>query len=284
MNNNAIAILMATYNGEAFLSEQIESILAQTFQDWHLYIHDDGSTDNTLTIVREFVNQHPDKISLLDYPPQGGACQNFLSLMDRIESSYYMFCDQDDVWLPEKVELSFKEMQKLEQTYLGKAIVVCTDLYVSDAHLNIIHPSRWRFSAMYPPYIKTFDDCAPCAGVTGCTMLFNQAAKECCVYPVSPYAIHDNWLTLCVLKQKGILSGIDKPLMHYRQHGDNCMGAGAKDATKIGIIYRVTNIRRILHRHIVQYKALQALGYGSVFKYIKQVLKYRRRIRNGKYD
>ncbi|WP_255777631.1 glycosyltransferase family 2 protein [Prevotella sp. E9-3] len=283
MNNETIAILMATYNGAVYLREQIESIVAQTFQHWHLYIHDDGSTDETVAIAKEYANRYPNIISLLEYPSQGGACQNFLSLMERIESSYYMFCDQDDVWLPEKIELSFQEMNRLEHAHPQRAIIVCTDLYVSDAELNIIHSSRWRFSAMYPPYIKTFDDCAPCAGVTGCTMLFNQAAKYCCIYPVSPYAIHDNWLTLCTLKRQGILYGIDKPLMHYRQHGDNCMGAGAKDARKIGFFYRITNIRRIIRRHFVQYKVLQSLGYGSVWKYVKQVMKYRHRIRKQQY-
>ena len=72
MTNNNIAILMATYNGERYLKEQINSLLAQTYQDWHLYVHDDGSADNTVTIVKDYAKHYPDKVTLLEYPSQGG--------------------------------------------------------------------------------------------------------------------------------------------------------------------------------------------------------------------
>ena len=97
---NRIAILMATYNGAKYLREQIDSLLAQTCQDWHLFIHDDGSSDDTMSIVNQYIETHPDKITILDYPSQGGACKNFLSMLEQVDSSYYTFCDQDDVWLP----------------------------------------------------------------------------------------------------------------------------------------------------------------------------------------
>ena len=103
MTNNSIAILMATYNGETYLKEQIDSLLAQTCQDWHLYVHDDGSKDGTVAIVKGYAEQYPEKVTLLDYPPQGGPCKNFLSMMEKVEAPYYMFCDQDDVWMPEKL-------------------------------------------------------------------------------------------------------------------------------------------------------------------------------------
>lgn len=110
---NTIAILMATYNGEKYLGEQIESILAQTYKDWHLYIHDDGSKDNTVTILKEFVAKHSQQITLLEYSSQGGACRNFLSMLERVDAPYYMFSDQDDVWLNEKIEIEYKKIKEL---------------------------------------------------------------------------------------------------------------------------------------------------------------------------
>ena len=112
-----IAILMATYNGERFLAEQIASILGQANHDWHLYIHDDGSKDNTVNILNDHAMKHPDEITVLDYPPQGGALSNFMSLLERVEADYYMFSDQDDVWMPEKVELTLQKIREMEKTY-----------------------------------------------------------------------------------------------------------------------------------------------------------------------
>ncbi len=283
MMEKNIAILMATYNGEKYIAEQIESIISQTCQDWHLYIHDDGSKDATISEIDKYVGRCPEKITRLDYPSQGGACLNFLSLLEHVDAPYYMFCDQDDVWIPEKVELSIKKIKELEQENANRPVVVCTDLFVAGEDLAVLHPSRWRFSAMYPPYIRTFDDCAPTAGVTGCTMLFNQKAKLCCVKPVPEKAMHDCWICLCAMKGGGILYGIAQSTMYYRQHGDNCMGAGHKDATTIGFYYRITNLRRILRRHYDHYSLLRALGYGSIIKYVRHVLNYRKRIRQGYY-
>ena len=131
-STSTIAILMATYNGEKYLGEQIDSLLAQTYKDWHLYIHDDGSTDNTNAILQEYAQKHSN-IHVLEYESQRGAMRNFLSLLQRVEADYYMFCDQDDVWLKEKVELSFEEMKRQEAACQGKPIIVYTDLYVTDA-------------------------------------------------------------------------------------------------------------------------------------------------------
>ena len=94
---NDIAILMATYNSDRYISEQLDSILSQTYPNWHLYIHDDGSTDNTCEILARYVEANPAKMSILDYPPLGNAYANFMSLLSRVEAPLYMFSDHDDV-------------------------------------------------------------------------------------------------------------------------------------------------------------------------------------------
>ena len=115
--NEKIAILMATYNGKDYIGEQIDSLLAQSFTNWHLYIHDDGSTDGTDKVIHQYENRYPQHISILNYPSQGGACGNFLSMLENVSADYYMFCDQDDVWLPEKIERTFERMKTAEQQH-----------------------------------------------------------------------------------------------------------------------------------------------------------------------
>ena len=273
---------MATYNGERFIEEQIDSLFAQTFKDWHLYIHDDGSTDNTISIIKGYQNKYPDKITLLDYPTQGGPCKNFLSLLDRINARYYMFCDQDDVWLTDKIELSYKEMLVKEQESSETGIVICSDLLVVDDNLKVINNSMWDYLSISPQYIKTFRDSGASAIVTGCTMLFNHKAKEDCL-PYSPaIMMHDCWVCLCTLKHNGKLYSISKQLVRYRQHSDNNLGVGVSSA-QIGILYRIRYFRELYKYNTKYYKMLSALDYGSIFKYLAAKIQYRLRIKRGYY-
>ena len=280
--NAKIAILMATYNGEKFLREQVDSLHAQTFCDWHLYVHDDGSTDNTIQILTEYHEKYPDKITLLNYPSQGGPCLNFMSMLARIDATYYMFCDQDDVWLPEKIEISHNEMIIREQESPEVGIVICSDLYVIDEQLSVIAPSMWNYLSIYPQYIKTFRDSGASAIATGCTMLFNQKAKDNSL-PCSPFAMmHDCWICLCTLKHQGKLYGIPKQLVFYRQHRNNSLGVGVS-ASQIGVSYRIRHFLKLYKYNVTYYKMLSALKYGSISKYLASKIRYRWRIKRGYY-
>ena len=136
-----IAILMATYNGAKYLREQIDSILSQTSGLWHLYIHDDGSKDGTIEILNDYATRCAETVTVLDYPSQGGALQNFMSLLEKVEADYYMFSDQDDVWYPTKVEKSYLAMKEQEALHPDKPIIVHSDVRVVDSQLNVLHPS-----------------------------------------------------------------------------------------------------------------------------------------------
>lgn len=276
MRNNHIAILMATYNGGFYLREQIESLLSQTYQDWHLYIHDDGSQDDTVSIIKSFVEQHPNQMTLLDYPPQGGPCRNFLSMLDHVVAQYYMFCDQDDIWLPEKIALSLQKMQECESHHPEQGIVIYTDLQIVDEHLKVIHPSMWKYAGVYPEFLTTFNEAGGHTAIaTGCTMLFNEKAKACCSYDASKAVMHDNWVCLCVLKQRGILQTINKPLVLYRQHGRNFFGSGNIAASNITLKYRMTHLSKIYHSNKDYYSMLSSIGYGSFLKYLYAKVKYK---------
>lgn len=285
MKKNEIAILMATYNGERFLGEQIDSLLSQTCQDWHLYVHDDGSKDGTLAILDNYMREHPDRITLLDYLPQGGACKNFLSMLEKVEAPYYMFCDQDDVWLPEKIALSFEEMKRQEAQAPDKPIVIHTDLTIVDEHLQPIYDSMWRYSGIYPQYIRTFADAGGHTTIaTGSTMLFNHVVKTvCCAHQADKALMHDSWLCLCALRHEGTVLGMGRQTLLYRQHGDNCLGSGSTAATDVNLRYRLTHISKVFNSNKRYYAMLSSLGYGSVFKYIESKISYKRRIKQGHY-
>ena len=110
-------ILLATYNGEKFLKEQINSLLDQSYKNWKLLIRDDMSTDCTMAILSDYISKYPDKIKLLKSNKRLGPCQSFNYLLQKSDSDYVMFCDQDDIWLPEKIELSLKKMRSLEKIH-----------------------------------------------------------------------------------------------------------------------------------------------------------------------
>ncbi len=269
-----IAILMATYNGAAYLSEQLDSILCQTFADWHLYIHDDSSDDETLEILSRYEREHQQQITILNYSPQGGACRNFFSLLDAVEAPYYMFSDQDDVWLPMKIEKTFERMNTIEQEAPGTPIVVHSDLCMVDASLQPIAPSFIRNQQIKIERIRHFEDYAATNTVTGCTMIFNQKAKQCMKMPKTKAMMHDSWICLSVVAHNGIVSFIDEPLVKYRQHGNNTLGA--TDISKMTMLHKLRIAHRMLKADIRHFQEMNAVRPLSIIEFIKAKIRYRR--------
>ncbi len=221
-----LAILLAAYNGEKYIAEQIESLLKQTEAGWELFIHDDGSTDRTPVILRHYEARYPDRIHVLAGPPCGGAKDNFLRMLREVRAPYVMFCDQDDVWLPEKVELTLREMKRLEAKHgLEKPLLVFTDLCVTDERL---HPVAARLSV----YQKLDPECTKAKElmiqnvITGCTVMLNRALATLATRPEDTAGIimHDWWCAL-IGASFGAVSYVDRALVLYRQHGGNFMGA-----------------------------------------------------------
>lgn len=272
-----IAILMATYNGEKYLKEQLDSIISQTDGSWSLYIHDDGSTDKTCEILLEYTRKYSN-IHVLEYESQKGAMSNFLSLLFLIHADYYMFSDQDDVWMKDKIELSISAMKKLEAQSPEAPIVICTDLHVTDHTLAITSSSYWKHAGIYPQLIKTFNQCAASSIATGCTMLFNKKALLSTQYPYEHATMHDAWVTMCTMKSNGIVYAIDKQLVLYRQHMNNSLGATDVSVSQFSLVYRVRNFKRMYRQNKTHYLMLKSLGYGSVIKYIYYKIIYKLKI------
>lgn len=271
-NKTSVAILMATYNGAQYLRAQIDSILLQSCKDWTLYVHDDGSKDDTLKIVKEYSEKYDKQIVLLDYPSQGGACQNFLSMLAHVNSPYYMFSDQDDVWHKNKIETELSIMRAAEKMYGAIPLMVYCDLQIVDKNLNILAPSFWKISEIYPEYLNTFEHCAVFPSVTGCTMMINKKALQ--KVDLSPkYAImHDAWVALTVFKHGRGLA-IHKSLIDYRQHGNNAVGV--LYSTQVNFCYRIKNMKSMFIKNLRQWRMARALGFGSLVMYYKGKMQYK---------
>ena len=235
-NNYNIAVLLATYNGGKYIWEQLESLFQQSCKQFHLYVRDDGSSDDTMEIVEEFRQKYSNRITILeDSQKHRGAAKSFMYLLENVDSEYYMFCDQDDIWLPEKIEKTFARMKEVETADAGKAaghrtaaknvpVLVATDLRVVDEHLSPIKES-FNEDSKIDVFRKHPELICVRHVVTGCTMMFNRAAKLAAL-PMSPRAtMHDEWVALCVHFKGGVISILDDSTILYRQHTSNTLGA-----------------------------------------------------------
>ena len=273
MKNNNIVILLATYNGERFLKEQIESLYEQTYTQWDIYVHDDGSSDNTIQILEEY-EKEKDNFHILRYPSMGGSANNFFSLLKRVKAQYYFFADQDDKWLQDKVESSLIEIKKMEQKHPGSPILICSDVAVTDINLNIMHPSLWKESNTHPEFLNKYKS-APIPFVTGCTMLINNYTKyEIEWDKINKATMHDAYITLCTLKHGGYISPINKPLLLYRQHGDNTLGAFSKEKSKF--TYKFFHLKEIIRNNIGILKMIHAIKYCTFYEFISYKRQYKK--------
>lgn len=247
-----IAVLLATYNGERFIREQLDSLLEQTFQDFTCYVHDDGSTDATLDIVSEYAARNPGRIVLMEYPAAGSAKSNFVSMLYRVKESYIMFCDQDDVWKREKIAKSISRMEQEEAVRGNIPFVVYSDLVIVDQSLKVIASSYMQYKKRKPESV-TLQTILISDIVSGCTMLMNRAAVEKALerIDVARIPMHDLWIA-AVTFLYGSLLYIDEPLILYRQHSSNVMGARKRSKWDL--------VKKLLHYRIKPgfYKGKQA--------------------------
>lgn len=218
-----IAVLLSSYNGEPYIRVQIDSILAQKSVNIHLYIRDDGSTDQTKKIIQEYADKN-DNIYLINcsHDENLGIKLSFLSLLqyallDNRDFQYFAFADQDDYWLPEKLSQAIdfinqnKKMNSSCLYYSNKTIV--------DKNLSLIRYENIHF---YNDFFEGFTQSL----ASGCTMVFNRALAICAVSPIPEFdCYHDAWIHR-LAKSVGAEILFDKrSFILYRQHGDNNVGA-----------------------------------------------------------
>jgi len=231
-----ISVCMATFNGGKYIKEQIDSILVQLGKDDELIISDDGSTDNTLEIIRELDDS---RIKVYENAGIHGYAHNFENALKKASGDYIFFSDQDDVWLPSKVETMLP--------YLQHDNFVISDAYITNDELEIkCRLSSWR------TYKKGYLQNLFKSIYAGCTCAFTKRIKDYALpFPSTKYIQHDNWIgLLCELKFNVVY--VDKPLILYRRHNSNTSGAGSKSSkTPLFMIkYRVVLFITTLVRFI----------------------------------
>lgn len=210
---------MGVYNGREYIAQQLDSLASQSHENWRLIVSDDGSSDETLEIIKQYqTTWGSDKVEIRQGPKMGFA-QNFLLMAcdPSINADYYAFCDQDDVWLPEKLRVSVEYLESVENpkvphVYCGRTA------YVRDNLEPYAHSPEFVFP-------RTFRNALVQSIAGGNTMVFNQATKTLLenTGPV-PTPSHDWWLYQLVTAAAGAVYYDPKPNILYRQHPNALIG------------------------------------------------------------
>jgi rhamnosyltransferase len=203
---------MATYNGGLFLKEQIQSLLNQSYKNWNLIIHDDGSNDDTVSIIKEFQAQDNRIKSIDDDVQFRNASKNFLHLLKFSSAPLIIFCDQDDYWLPEKLATLVGSIPSLEVPFAA----YCNAFIWKGNKVSNVKAIKFQRSNLQDTLFLN-------SGVQGSSLMFNRILLEK-ILPLPEYVfMHDHLITLAVVTF-GELKYINQSLMYYRQHDENVTG------------------------------------------------------------
>jgi glycosyltransferase involved in cell wall biosynthesis len=230
-----VAILMGTYNGARFLPEQMESLAAQTHQNWVLIASDDGSTDDTVKILKAYQAEWPAGRLIIKEGLKQGFCVNFLSMAcdPVIRADYYAFCDQDDVWLPSKLGVAIKNIGLnegiLAYVYCGRTI------YVDEKKKKVGYSPQFSFPT-------TFRNALIQSIAGGNTMVFNQKSKDLLEKTgVVLHPSHDWWLYQLATGSGGVVYYDPKPQVKYRQHKNALVGGNRSLRARLKRVRMVFN-------------------------------------------
>lgn len=257
-----ITVLLAAYNGQEYLAEQLDSLLSQSEQRFVVHICDDASTDSTWEIITHYAANYPNKFTAhRNEKNSGGAKYNFMKMMVEHKDDYVMLCDQDDVWLPDKIKKTLAAVQALEEKHGTKTpVLVHTDLCVVNRRLEVISDSFIK--AMNANYSKTaLHQQLIQNTLTGCTAMYNRALADLLTEMPTYMEMHD-WFLMLTASAFGVIEHINEPTVLYRQHGSNEIGA--KDVKTLRF---VLNKLRKPHeiRQAIQTTYAQAWAFLTVF-------------------
>lgn len=213
-----VDVLMAVYNGEKYLAEQIDSILNQSYDDWRLYICDDHSSDSSYNIAKDYQKRYPDKIFVSQNSVNSGnAGTNFFNMISKSNADIIMTCDQDDVWKRDKIKIAVEALKNED-----KPTLVHTDLTVVDQNKNVIEDSMIKKQKI-DPYRTKPNQMIVQNTVTGCTMAINRALADIIKIPQGQ-PVHD-WYIAVIAALFGKIKFIPQSTILYRQHSDNYCGS-----------------------------------------------------------
>lgn len=217
-----VDILLSVYNGAQYLEKQLDSLLRQSFVNWRLLVRDDGSRDSSKNILIHYQQAYPEKITLF-FGDNLGATQSFHELLKRSTALYAMFCDQDDIWFPDKIQLMLQTIKEKEIVY-GKEtpILVFSDLVLIDEKDEQFSPSFWDWHKINSNN-TSINQLLLENIVTGAASFFNRALIEAALPIPAEAILHDWWLAQHA-SLFGLMVPLAKPTVYYRQHLENVVG------------------------------------------------------------
>ena len=232
-----ISVCVATYNGEKFIREQIDSILCQLSSDAEIIVSDDGSTDGTIVIINCIGDK---RIRIIEGPRKHSPTFNFENALKEAKGDYIFLADQDDVWKTNKVEVCMKWLQKYD--------CVVSDAEVTDSNLNPLYPSLYAIMQVRQGHIY---NTVWKNGYTGCCMAFRRNILEASLPFPKDIPMHDIWIGN-VAAYKYNVKFISEKLVLFRRHEDtiSCNGKGSKYSIWQKIKFRWSIIKNIVNLYI----------------------------------
>ena len=227
--NPKIEILLATYNGEKYVGEQIDSIINQTYNNWELLIRDDNSKDNTLEILKEY-EKKDNRIKVIeDKKGNLGFVKNFEELLKNSKEDWVMFSDQDDYWLENKIEKYVAVLNASSEDILKKPMLIHSNSFICDDNLEIVK-DEFINSKIANEYNE--DNFYFAYFVQGSTALINRAIIDLALPFSKNVTVHDRYFHL-LAEFLGKRIFINESLIKYRQHSNNKIGAKSSVISKI---------------------------------------------------
>ena len=256
-----VDILLATFNGEKYIKTQILSLISQSYSDWNLIIHDDGSTDNTVEIIKEIANSDK-RIKLIEDDVRcRSAASNFMHLLKFSTSPYVMFCDQDDIWFDNKVEYMYCAIRCTDESVPS---VLYTNAYVWRPLIGILGKATLTF----PKDINSLLFLN--SGIQGCAAIFNAKMRDLMLRRKGPLAMHDHLLHLLGCSVGKVFYN-DIPLMLYRNHDKNVTGSTRTNKNSIRSVYSAIDHPVVCQKHynaVVQFRTQYEDVLSNNTKYI----------------
>lgn len=250
-----VSILMGTYNGEKYLEKQLRSIASQTYTNWTLVVSDDGSTDDTCKIIERFAKEFAEGKVILLQGPRKGFASNFFSLLNRkdIITSYYAFCDQDDIWCDNKIENAIKQLTLINPSPDSYCLYGSRTTLI-DAEENVIGCS--------PCFRKSFNfnNALLQSYAGGNTMVFSRGLKRLFEQlPSNLQIVSHDWILyiICSAMNGDVIYDIE-PKILYRQHDQNLVGSN------LGFKSKLTRFNRLFAGEFKSWSQINAVALECI--------------------
>lgn len=230
MKQNKVQILLSTYNGEKYLEQLLDSLVNQEYVDISILIRDDGSTDDTLSIIESYIDSNKDVEIFLIKGKNIGYQKSFFELVKLAgDADYYAFCDQDDYWLSDKMYSAVK-LLKLENNSIP--LLYTSNVTTVDSDLQPLNKNLFKENRVLDIYESFQKSILP-----GCTFVFNNSAREA-ISRYDGYCESHDWAIYCICNTLGKVVFDNNPKILYRLHGNNTIGQSSSELNEFFVKFK----------------------------------------------